>query len=484
MRTQLRAIPLLVLPFLLVLAAELPAQMSHDHGPSSQAADRLGTISFPTSAGAAAQADFIRGVLYMHSFEYDAARAAFREAQRKEPDFALAYWGEAMSYNHPIWNEQDSVAARAALARLAPSAEARAAKAGSARERAYLRSVEILYGPGGKAHRDTLYERAMARIAAAYADDHEAAAFHALAIMGLSQGVRNVDAYMRAGAIALRVFQRNGDHPGAAHYVIHAFDDPTHAPLGLDAAHAYSRIAPGAAHAQHMTTHIFLALGMWDGVIAQNEIASGPDRSRWQAGHYTSWLHYGLLQAGRSSEAVALWDTLYAHAGANAPAGRRGTLAWMRAHQVISGERWNDPALATSIPLAGVWPDYRAADAFARGYAAIRRGDLPAAAAVLAEAQAIPSSADAPVPGLMARQLEAALTRARGDRDRALQLLREVAAEAGALPVEFGPPVFVKPPYELLYEWLQADGRQDEARRAAAAAEAFAPGRLLMRRGR
>lgn len=478
MRTTFVALPLLL------LAPALPAQSAHDHGSSATPAQRLGTISFPTSGAPSAQADFIRGVLYMHSFEYDAARAAFVEAQRKDPGFAMAYWGEAMSYNHPIWDEQDSTAARAALARLGATPVARAAKAGTARERAYLAAVERLYSEGSKARRDTLYERAMARVAAAYPDDDEAAAFHALAIMGLSQGVRNVDAYMRAGAIALRVFQRNADHPGGAHYVIHAFDDPTHAPLGLDAANAYSRIAPGAAHAQHMTTHIYLALGMWNGVIAQNEIASGPDRSRWQAGHYTSWLHYGLLQAGRVDEAAALWDSLYAHAGANAPAGRRGTLAWMRAHQVITGERWDDPALARDLALVGTWPAYRAADAFARGYAALQRREMPAAQRALSELRALPSTADAPIPGLMARQFAAAVLRVQGDGAAAEQQLRAVAEEAAALPAEFGPPLFVKPPYELLAEWLRGDGREAEARQAAAAAEAFAPGRLLLRSGR
>ena len=115
---------------------------------------RLGTISFPTSGSPAAHADFITGVLYMHSFEYDEAAEAFREAQRKDPAFAMAYWGEAMTYTHPIWNQQDAAAARATLGRLAPTREARAARAPTARERAWLETVEILYGDGSKARRD------------------------------------------------------------------------------------------------------------------------------------------------------------------------------------------------------------------------------------------------------------------------------------------------------------------------------------------
>ncbi len=472
----LRACILILLPTISALAQ---GHTGHDESPAAASA-RLGTISFPNSGAPAAQADFIRGVLLMHSFEYAPAAEAFRAAQAKDPSFAMAYWGEALSYTHPIWNQQDLAAARAVLARLAPTRAARAAKAGTPRERAWLEAVEILYGEGSKAQRDTLYEQAMARLAATHPDD-ESTTFHALAIMGLSQGVRNVDAYMRAGAIALRAFHRNPDHPGAAHYVIHAFDDPTHAVLGLDAANAYAAIAPGAAHAQHMTTHIYLALGMWDGVISQNVQASGPDRSRWQAGHYTYWLHYGLLQAGRIGEAAALLDTLYAHAGPNAPGPRRAALAQARAHQIIAAERWDDATLRWTLRTQDITPNARAGDAFARGYAAIRRGDLAAAASVLESVQDLAAGTGPVAPRLIVRELEAALTRARGDKAAAERMLREVSAEVATLPMEFGPPDFVKPPLELLAEWLMEDGRADEARRVLAAAEAATPGRLRLR---
>src|SRR5439155_875072 len=163
------------------------------------------------------------------------------------------------------------------LLRLGPTSEARRAKAPTTRERAYLDAVEILYGDGPKARRDTAYSRAMERLVARFAADREAQVFYAASLLGLSQGVRNVPTYMRAAAIVGRVFRDNPDHPGAAHLLIHCYDDPIHAPLGLAAARAYSKIAPDAAHAQHMTTHIFLALGMWDDVVSQNELASGHD---------------------------------------------------------------------------------------------------------------------------------------------------------------------------------------------------------------
>ncbi len=250
---------------------------------------RLGTIDFPTSGPPAAQSAFIRGVLLLHSFEYQDAARAFREAQRIDPGFALAYWGEALTYTHPLWDEQDVNAARASLLRLGPTREARRAKAPTPREQAYLDAVEILYGDGPKARRDTAYSRAMERLVARFPADREAQVFYAASLLGLSQGVRNVPTYMRAAAIVGRVFRDNPDHPGAAHLLIHCYDDPIHAPLGLAAARAYSKIAPDAAHAQHMTTHIFLALGMWDDVVSQNELASGHDPATWAPDHYTQW---------------------------------------------------------------------------------------------------------------------------------------------------------------------------------------------------
>src|SRR6185503_12936047 len=221
------------------------------------------------------------------------------------------------------------------------------------READYLAAVRVLYGEGSKARRDTLYADAMRALADRYPDDAEARAFYALALLGLNQGVRDVATYQQAAAIVAPIFKSNPDHPGAAHYLIHSYDDPAHAALGLDAARAYSKIAPDAAHAQHMTTHIFLALGMWDDVVRQNEIASGPHRDHWGPGHYTAWLGYGLLQQGRFADARRHLETMRTNlARATAPA--RGYLLTMRAHYLINSRRWEDPSRSWEIDRAGV----------------------------------------------------------------------------------------------------------------------------------
>jgi tetratricopeptide (TPR) repeat protein len=319
-------------------------------------AQQLGTIDFPTSAPAAAQAPFIRGVLFLHSFEYESAAQAFMEAQRIAPDFAMAYWGEAMTYTHPVWNEQDVSKARAALTRLGATAAARRAKAGTDREKMYLDAVEALYGEGSKARRDTMFAAAVERVAAAFPSDDEAQAFHALALLGLNQGVRDTTTYLRAGAIAQAVLGRNRDHPGGAHYTIHAYDDPIHASLGLSAARLYSKIAPAAPHAQHMTTHIFLAMGMWDDVVSQNIVASGHDHAHYQAGHYTAWLGYGYAQQGRMDEARKHLETVRANYRRTARRGEEPSLLSMRAHYLINSERWKDPVVDWRLEAPNAGP--------------------------------------------------------------------------------------------------------------------------------
>ena len=445
----------------------------------------LGAIDFPTSGAPAAQASFIRGVLLLHSFEYRDAAQAFREAQRIDPRFALAYWGEALTYTHPVWNEQDRTAARAVLQRLGPSAEARRAKAPTLREKEYLHAVEVLYGDGAKAARDTAYSKAMERLVAAFPTDREAQVLYGVSLLGLSQGVRDVPTYLRAAAIAQRVFRDNPNHPGAAHLLIHCYDDATHAALGLSAARAYSRIAPDAPHAQHMPTHIFLALGMWDEVVSQNELASGRDRANWAPNHYTQWLGYGYLQQGR-------YDTAQRHLELmrrNAEKGLRGraVLAQMRAEYVVNSERWDCPCLRWDIDLTAVRARDAAVDLFTLGLSALKRGERAGAERALADLVTLNGNRAPPAPGherdevpdIVQLELQALLRQAGGATDEAVRLMREAAVLEDRMPAEFGPPPDVKPAHELFGELLLEAGRAAEAQREFARALALAPKRAL-----
>ena len=446
---------------------------------------RLGTIDFPTSGAPAARAPFIRGVLLLHSFEYQDAAQAFREAQRIDSGFAMAYWGEALTYTHPLWDEQDPSAARAALQRLGPTPAARRAKAPTPRERAYLDAVEALYGDGSKAERDSAYSLAMERLVARFPRDPEAKVFYALSLLGLNQGVRDTTTYLRAAAILENVLRTNPDHPGAAHLLIHCYDDPVHARLGLPAARAYSKIAADAPHAQHMTTHIFVALGMWDEVVSQNEIASGRDRTAWTPNHYTEWLGYGYLQQARYRDALRHLELVRQNTDRATGRGL-AVLAQMRADYVVNTERWDSPCLQWRLDLASARSRAVAADAFVAGFSALKRGDRARANRALADLATLNRSRPAPetgyvdpVPGILDKELRAASRQADGSLEDAVALTREATALEDAMPLEFGPPGVVKPSHELLGEVLLAAGRPREAQVEFERALRLAPKRAL-----
>jgi tetratricopeptide (TPR) repeat protein len=478
---------------ILGVAACAPGTSSTDEasldGPEFVHVEGLGSLSFPNSGAAAAQDAFHRGVLLLHSFEYEPAAEAFREAQEIDPEFALAYWGEAMTYNHPLWQQQDGDAANAALSGYAATAAERADRAPTARERGYLQAVDILYnGTGDKAARDRAYMEAMATLATEYPQDLEARAFWALSILGSVDGVRDFATYMRAAATAQPVFDANPDHPGAAHYLIHSFDDPVHAPLGMPAARAYSEIAPRAAHAQHMTSHIFVATGLWDDVVAANIRASdvqdaalaeqgrGPN----VCGHYSSWLHYGYLMLGEIDRASTMMDAC--HQGIVEGSASPVYFAMMRARQIIDTEDW---ALAerwpADLPAEGTWAGSspRFLNEFTNALAAIRSGNA-------APARALVASYEGPAEGAGAVQvleLRGLLAIDAGRRQEGLELLRRAAAAEDALPFEFGPPHIVKPTFELLGEELLAAGDREGAAAAFRRALERTPGRTLAERG-
>ena len=454
----------------------------------------VGSVSFENSGARAAQASFLTGVAQLHNFEYEDAAEWFQRAERADPTFALAYWGEAMTFNHPVWMEQNMAHARAALKRLADSSDRRIASAGSDREKAYMRSVEILYGDGDKNTRDIAYADAMADLHRAYPDDVEATAFYALSLLGAAHDGRDVPTYIKAAALLEPLFPTHPNHPGIAHYLIHAYDDPTHAPLGLRAARAYSRIAPNAAHAQHMCSHIFIATGMWDDLVDANETAIAlVDRERGArgrppsaCGHYPSWLQYGYLQQGRFAAAKQLLATCRA-APRPAPVASStrtsepvapdklaiDSFVTMRARYLLDTEEWTGDVMAWSVPVVGRH-DAELLAAFIDGYAGVKRSRRQDAAEALERLRAARAALDRdmqtqPPPDgtanaargwarILDLQLSAVIQHANGNGTTAIEQLREAAALEDQLPYEFGPPFVDKPPYELLGEALLQDG--------------------------
>src|SRR5262245_49319211 len=401
--------------FLLVLLVSCSAGI----GAQAPAAVEFGTVNFPTSAKPAAQGPFLVGVKGLYNFEFDIAADAFREAQKADPAFALGYWGEAMSYNHPLWAEQDLAAARKALERLAPTAAARAAKAPAGKERELVEAADILFGAGDKLTRDIAYSQAMGRVHAKYPQDDELTVMYVLSLLGTARpGEKTTRNAMQAASMALDVFNRHPQHPGAAHFIIHSFDDPDHAILSLPAARAYSKIAPSAAHALHMPSHIFVQLGMWDDVIASNVVAYKAavdlaDKKNLPRGredfHTLSWLQYAYLQEGKFDDAQRCVDMAKAVADKNMDNPRiRDGYAGMKARQIVETEKWEKLALSSGAVRDGGAPGYdgSAAYVFAAGFSAAHLGDLATANVALEKLKAMRTQAESGSNAYGARPIE------------------------------------------------------------------------------
>jgi tetratricopeptide (TPR) repeat protein len=443
----------------------------------------LGTINFPTSAKPAAQGPFLIGVKALYNFEFDIAADAFRESQKANAGFALAYWGEAMSFNHPLWAEQDLASARKALEKLAPTAAARAAKAPAGKERELVEAVDILFGAGDKLTRDVAYSQAMGRMHAKYPQDDEVSVMYALSLLGTARpGEKTTRNAMQAAAIVLDVFQRHPQHPGAAHFIIHSFDDPDHAILSLPAARAYSKIAPSAAHALHMPSHIFVQLGMWDDVIASNIVAYKAavdlaDKKNLPRGredfHTLSWLQYAYLQEGKFDEAQKCVDQAKAVADKNMDNPRiRDGYAGMKARQVIETEKWEKLALSSGPVKDGGAPGYdgSAAYVFAAGFSAAHLNDLATANRALEILTAMQKQAESgsnayrskPI-AVMAKEVASGIAHIQNNTAEADRLLKEAVAIEAALDAPSGPPEPIKPSFELYGQFLNATGRAKDA---------------------
>jgi tetratricopeptide (TPR) repeat protein len=462
------------------------------------ASQEFGTIAFPTSGSAAAQPAFLLGVKALHNFQFDEAAEAFRKAQQADAAFAMAFWGEAMSFNHPLWAQQDVEAAKNVLDRLDPTPQGRLAKAKLPKEKAFFEALHTLYfSPGDKLARDTAYAQAMARMHGQWPDDHEIAVFYALSLLGT---VRPSDTGFRrqalAASIAESVFQQNPRHPGAAHFVIHAFDDPDHAPLGLAAARAYAKIAPSAAHALHMPSHIFVQLGMWQDAVASNvdaykaavdlntrmKLAEGREDF-----HTLSWLAYANTMLGRYDDVKKNIEQARQAAERNAGnrAVRDGYLG-MRARFISDTAQWEKLTLAPPAASAAggehanmpAMPGMGAYDgsvtwAYIVGVSAAKLGDLATAEAAEAQLKA----AREKVPGgpgayaarphiVREKQLGAVIRWQKGQKDEALQLAKEAAEVEQSMSAPSGPPDPIKPAFELYGELLLDAGRGKEAMQA------------------
>jgi tetratricopeptide (TPR) repeat protein len=496
---------LLLVAMLSLAPAAAPAQPDHDH--SHALPEKLGSVHFATSCARAVRPAFERGVALLHSFGYGQASAAFAAVTAQDPGCAMAQWGIAMSNFHVIWGpptEAEFAAGRVAAQKAA------AMPAASERERDYVMAINAFYQGDGVAHpaRVLAFEQAMAKVAERHPEDHEAAIFHALALLGVAYNSPPDKTYARqkqAAEILNRLLPLAPEHPGIAHYVIHSFDYPGLAELALPAARAYARIAPSSPHALHMPSHIFTRLGLWQESIDSN-LAAEKAAAQWVAKthpgatsfdglHAMDYLEYAYLQIGRDAQARELAQAAAAVRSLDAPSFSAGyALAAIPARYALERGAWKEAAALAVGPPSFPWDKYPYAEAivyFARAVGAARSGDrddldhLETARAAVAKLSAIQSELLGQKGFDWATQVEIQrraaagwLARARKNDDEALTLLRSAADLEDTTDKHPVTPGSVLPAREQLADLLAELGRPGAALAAYEASLQTAPARF------
>jgi tetratricopeptide (TPR) repeat protein len=432
----------------------------------------LGTINFPTSGSDTAQPYFVQGVAALHNFDYDDAAILFRAAQRVDPDFAMAYWGEAMTHTAVVWRrypggQQHRDKALSVLARLGPTPEARAAKAPTEREKGFLAAVEALYlGTADKRTRDFAHLDAMRQLSKRYPDDEEALAFYCVSRLSTE---RDQPGRRGTAAVAFELLVRNPEHPGSFRCLIHSVDNSERAPFGMVAARRYREVAPDTHAAHHMPAHIFIQLGKWEEATETSQQAFALSKERLairglsmaevddhQYGHLVDYLQYSLLQGGRYEEAKALSAQVRTDYEAMGKArALQVKVASTHARYLIETAQWSEVEALIELARRDRFADMPSV-LLAVGLGAVQNENLDLAKEALAGLRTI----DAEV---MERQVSALLFLAEGNAGEALRLLNEAATITHATDLPLGPADPIKPTLELYGEVLLMLNRPQDA---------------------
>jgi tetratricopeptide (TPR) repeat protein len=472
----------------LLLALPALAQNEHAHPQSDGAPSAIDRVAFATSCSPAAQIDFEKGIALLHSFWYEEATKKFDAAAATDPACAMAHWGHAMSLFHLLWENPDTAVRRQALSALQ---SARKIGSSSPRERAYIEALATYFELKPRPPADTAssddrihaYRDAMARLSGAFPDDDEAKIFYALAIISAAPGGDTTfKEERRADAILLPLAEKYPTHPGVMHYIIHANDNPVLAPLALDASRRYAQLAPAIPHAQHMPSHIFIRLGLWDDVIPSNALAteSGTvyehqehmDGEWWHNLHTMDFLQYAYLQEGRDRDAQAITDRtsrIEKLSGLGDQSFLRGFKAFFPARQLLERGQWQEAAhFRLNSPTDSTMTWSETTIAFTNALGAARAGDAATARVAIDRIDSIrvalaqhKDTAGARTVGNIHTAASAWLQLALGNRAEAARLAHQAATtenDAAETPLV--------PAAELEGELLLAIGRPADARHA------------------
>src|SRR5215470_4182231 len=448
-----------------VFVAPVVAQHEHPAGDPG----KLGKVSFQVSCDPSVQPQFSSAVAMLHSFWYEKASATFADVAENDPTCGMAYWGVAMTYFHQIWQSPGPADLKSGMASVE---KAKSAGAKTQRERDYIAAIETFYRDSDKLDHRTralAYEKAMDQLQARYPDDHEAAIFHALALLATAPPTdKTYVNQKKAGAILEPLFVEQPEHPGIAHYIIHAYDYPPLADKALEAARRYAKIAPDSPHALHMPSHIFTRLGLWQESIESN-LASSVAAQKFNALgndlHAKDYAVYAYLQQGKDQDAKRVLDA-FPQPRSDDPQYFNGLYATgtTPARYVVERHRWAEAA-ALPVPL-NVFPGGRyswtpANLYFARALGAAHIGDADAARKESLQLAALRDALVQANEKYWSEQVEiqreiatAWVTLAEGKKDEALQLMRQAADHEDRTDKHPVTPGVLLPARELLGEML------------------------------
>jgi tetratricopeptide (TPR) repeat protein len=466
-----------------IFASPAPAEEVHSHPPP----EKLGTVTFAISCAPRVARDFERAVALLHSFAYAASEKAFLDVAAADPSCAMAHWGVAMSYFHQLWSPPDAIELSKGLSEIGRASRLRVR---SQREREFIAATAAYYRDSEHVPhlvRANAYAEGMSIAARSNPTDTEAQVFYALSLIATAAPEdRSHSNQKRAAAILEPIYRAHPDHPGVAHYLIHAYDSAELAPRGLAAARAYSTIAPSAPHALHMPSHIFTRLGLWDDSIASNLASRAAAHSQGDLGeelHAMDYLAYAYLQRGRQGDAeqvVAALATMDGLLGSDFKVGYAATVMPVR----LAMERGKWDAAAALRPLPNSAPHVAAVVFWARAVANARAGHPQVASDDIARLetcrqQLLTAGAAywATQVDVLGKEAKAWQSAASSHAEEAIQGLQQAADEEDGvekLPVTPGP---ILPAREQLGDLFLALNRPREALREYREALAAAPGR-------
>ena len=474
-----------------------------------------GTVDFKVSCAPEARSEFIRGVALLHSFFYEEARRVFTEVAAKDPNCAMAQWGIAMTWWHPIWTPptpDEMSAGKAAIQK------AMAMKAGTDLERGFITALNTYYntadgpttgevgqschGPVGPRDRVIAYEKAMRTLYERYPDDVETQTFYALAVLAV--GYANptdttLSNQLKAAGILERLWKKNPNHPGVAHYLIHSYDYPSLAERGLAAARSYGSIAPWVPHALHMPSHIFTRLGMWEESIAANR--SSADASRAYAAmrhrdateaeelHALDYMAYSYLQEAQDNKAKEIVDFVATVRKTNPELefSAAYALAAIPARYALERNAWSEAATlpVPELPHWSSFPSFEGLIEYSHALGRAHTGDVEGARKAIDRMQQLRELSTDPRLDYFKRHLDlqiqaasAWVTYSQGKKDEAVNLLRRAADAEDILGKHPVSPGALVPAREQLGDLLLTLKRPKEAQREFEAALKIYPGRF------